>query len=286
MPFVRVVRQRQHGQGAVVAKALVRHAAVGLCVAHAADDDGAAKVGHLCAQAELAACGREAAVGGDQQRGRQALGRGVGAGGCVGRHAVQLGMARQRSHAGDLGAGEQAHARHVCRHGVGRAAQCVVGHDKAQGAGGCRRRATLGAAGRVQLQRTVAAQRAVVHLGLGNLAYLVVGQVGPAAQPLQRGAAGVGEGDFAAIGCGLGQGAVALLLDHGGGETGLGQGDGQRQARRACADEEHVAVVGGGHGRGKPNGAEQGPKRLPLWARPARRGLPWVKRLCRCLLCK
>eukprot|EP01041_Mallomonas_annulata_P020274 gene20274-39977_t len=63
VPLLGVVRQGQHGQGAVVAKTFVRHAAVGLCVAHAADDDGAAKVGHLCAHAELAARGREPAVG-------------------------------------------------------------------------------------------------------------------------------------------------------------------------------------------------------------------------------
>ena len=97
--------------------------------------------------------------------------------------------------------------------------------------------------------RAVLAQRAVVYLGFADGAHVMRGQQAPAAQALQCVAAGVGQRDLAAVRRGRGQRAVALLLDHRGGEPGLRQGDGQRQARRACADDEDVAVVGGHGGR-------------------------------------
>ena len=215
---------------------------MGQGVAHAADDDGAAKVGHLRADAQLAARGRKAAVGGDQQRGRQALGWGASG---TGRHIVQLCMPGQRGCARDLGLGDDLNPRRARRHGVGGAAQRMVGHDEAQRAGRCSLRGLRG----VQLQRAVLAQRAVVYLGFADSAHLMRGQQAPAAQALQCVAAGVGQRDLAAVRRGRGQRAVALLLDHCGGVPGLRQGGCQRQARRACADDEDVAVVGGHGGR-------------------------------------
>ena len=242
MPRLWVIGQGQHGQRAVVAKTFVRHVAMGLGVAHAADDDGAAKVAHLCANAQLAARGRIAAVGGHQQRGRQALGWGASG---TSRHIVQLCMPGQRGCARDLGLGDQLHPRRARRHGIGGAAQRMVGHDEAQRAGCCTLRGLRGA----QLQRAVLAQRAVVYLGFADGAHFMPGQQAPAAQALQCVAAGVGQRDLTAVWRGRRQRAVALLLDHRGGEPGLRQGGGQRQARRACADDEYVAVVGGHGGR-------------------------------------
>ncbi len=67
----RVGLQRQDGQRALVAKALVRHVMVLQRVAHAADDDAAAKVRHLRCHAQHAAHGRKAAVRRHHQRRRQ-----------------------------------------------------------------------------------------------------------------------------------------------------------------------------------------------------------------------
>ena len=288
------VGQGQHGQGALVAKALVRHVAVGLCVAHAADDDGAAKVGHLGADAQLPARGREAAVGGHEQGRAQALGgRRHRTAAAVGwrwrqgrrRQVVQLGMGGQGRHPGHLRAAKDAHPRRARRHRVGAAAQGVIGHDEAQrlGRGACARGAGI------QLQRAVLAQGAIVHLSLADSAHFAIGQLGPAAQPLQGGAAGVGEGDLAAVGCGRGQRGCGLLLDHCGSEAGLCQRNGQRQAGRACADDEDIAV-GSRHGRTRGRSPGAGMGRRPLWARAGRQVLPCVNagccacyQLCSCL---
>ena len=70
-------------------------------------------------------------------------------------------------------------------------------------------------------ERAVLAQRAVVHLGLVDFAHLVRGQRVPAAQPLQRGAAWVGQGDLAAVRGRVGQRGRGQLLHHGGGEASL-----------------------------------------------------------------
>ena len=93
-------------------------------------------------------------------------------------------------------------------------------------------------------------------------------------EPLERGAAGVGQRNLAPVRCGLRQCGVGLLLHHRGGEAGLRQGDGQRQARRAGADDENVAVRGHGKNNAMAEPAIVGGRasagfalrqRLPLW---------------------
>ena len=177
MPLLGVIGQGQHRQRAFIAKTLVRHAAMGLGMAHAANDHGAAKVRHACANAQLPPRGREATVRRHQQRGLQTLWRwrraiAGGTGGSLGQ-VLQLGMGGLRGHAHHLGAGHDADTRCACRHGIGRAAQCVVGHDEAQSL----QPRTLGA----QLQGAALAQRAVVHLRFADGAHLVWRQAGPGA---------------------------------------------------------------------------------------------------------
>mgnify|MGYP000405617298 CR=1 FL=1 len=50
----------------------------------------------------------------------------------------------------------------------------------------------------------------------------------------------------------LGESLRALLLDHGDGKARLRHGDGQRQAGRACANDENVAVLHGAYGTAGP----------------------------------
>lgn len=97
----------------------------------------------------------------------------------------------------------------------------------------------------VQLQRAALTQRAVVDFGAAQQAYLVGCQALPAAQALQQPDAGVGEGNFSAIGCRIGQLLGALQLQHRGAQARLRQGAGERKSDRAAADDEHVRGHGG-----------------------------------------
>ena len=224
-----VVGQRQDGQRAVIAKALVRRLVVRQLVAHAADDDRAAEVGHGGADAELAARGGKAAVGGHHQRRFQALGVASGVG------VFQCGVGGAHGHARDFGAADDLHACGARGHFVGRAAQCMVGHDPPQ--------VLYPRAAGVQLHGTALAHGTVVHLGFAQQADLVLGQALPAAQALQRGHTGMGEGDFTPVGRRGSQRLFGLLLHQGGAEAGLGQCDGQGQTGGAGADDEHVAAA-------------------------------------------
>ena len=232
-----VVRQGQHREGAFVAKAFVGGVCVGLGVAHAADDDGAAKVGHLGANAQLAACGRKAAVGRHHQRCAQAL-AGLAGGGSVG--VIDFCVRGQGGHPVHLRTRHDAHARRAGGHAIGRAPQGVVGHDEAQWHRWRGRSAS--AVRHLQLHGAVCAHRAVVHMGGADVPHLAGGQARPRTQALQGGHAGVGERDLAAVGRGLLQRGGGVLVQHGGGKARFCQRDGQRQARWPGAHDEYVAV--------------------------------------------
>ena len=176
---------------------------MGQGVAHAADDDGAPKVGHLRTNAQLAPGGRKAAVGCNHQGGAQAL---AGLPGWGGQGKVHLGVGGQGGHAVHLRSGDDAHTRGAGRYLVGRAAQGMVGHDEAQRGAWAGGRGAWGLAkpvGHVQLHGGVRAHGAVVDFCGADVPYLAGLQAPPGAQALQRGCAGVGEGDFPPIRGGL-----------------------------------------------------------------------------------
>ena len=232
----RIVLQRQHGQRALVAKAFVGDVFVRALVLHAADDDGAAKVGHLRAHAELAARGGKSAVGGHHQRCAQ---RGLG---LIGALVFNRGAVSGCAHAQHLGVVENLHARALGGDRMGRAAQRVVGHDPAE--------VFLAAAQRIEAHARRAAHRAVVHMGLADAADFVGGEFGPRAQRLEQFHTRVGEGDLASVFGRRGQCGCALLLQHDAGKARLRQRNRQRQPRRSAAHDQHIAVGCGGLGCG------------------------------------
>ena len=74
----------------------------------------------------------------------------------------------------------------------------------------------------------------------------VLGQALPAAQALQRGHTGMGEGDFTPVGRRGSQCLFWLLLHQGGAQAGLGQCDGQGQTGGAGADYQNVYIFSNG----------------------------------------